>query len=50
MSALRAAITGIRRLEKVFSYIGIALLLAMMLLGSADVFCRYLFKIPLLGR
>ena len=40
---------GVRDTENIFLYIGVAMLLAMMFLGAADVIGRYLFNNPIKG-
>jgi TRAP-type C4-dicarboxylate transport system permease small subunit len=44
-----AIIKGIRNTENAFLFIGVAMLLAMMFLGAADVIGRYLFNNPIKG-
>lgn len=40
---------SVRNIENIFLYIGVAMLLAMMFLGAADVIGRYLFNNPIKG-
>ena len=40
---------SVRNTENIFLYIGVAMLLAMMFLGAADVIGRYLFNNPIKG-
>jgi TRAP-type C4-dicarboxylate transport system permease small subunit len=40
---------GIRNTENIFLFVGVAMLLAMMFLGAADVIGRYLFNHPIQG-
>lgn len=41
--------TGIARVENVLTYIGVAALIIMMFLGTADVIARYVFNSPIRG-
>lgn len=49
MQVLGMVTRGIRNLEACFSYLGVALLLGMMVLGSADVISRNIFYVSITG-